>query len=129
MFGRRNKTTPYSRRAARKEIRYLGKPTQKYKKTYTTKEWKKFSPHVQQVLSNRYSVTLSDHSTKREKIGKLTKSIRKAGVVGNIQRIDRGLTRANREFKGFNRGLNVIDQTFTPASKKHKYDLGSFANF
>ena len=84
---------------------------------------------MQQVLSNRYSVVLTDHSTKKESIRKLGKSIRKAGFIGSIQKIDRGITSFDRGMKSFNRGMGVIDQTFTPASKKSKYNLDSFANF
>lgn len=129
MFGRRNKSTPYSRTAARKQIRYLGKPTQKYTKTYTSKEWKRFSPDVQQVLTNRYTVTLSDHATRKEKIHKLGKSIRKAGVTGTLTKIDKGITKFDRGMKSFDMGLREIDRTFTPASKRGKYDLGSLASF
>lgn len=129
MFGRRNKSTTQSRRAARKEVRVLGKPTQKFVKKFTTKEFKKFSPDAQQILTNRYSVIITDHKTKGEKLKKFGKNVKGITLTSSLDKIDRGAKKFDRGMKSFDMGLREIDRSFTPASKRGKYDLGSLASF
>ena len=101
-------------------------------KKYTVKQFKRFSPEIQEKLSERYHVILTDYKVPRsnkEKIKGIGKSIRGASLTTSLDKIDRGMKKADKGFRNFDMGLREIDRTFTSAKNKKKYDLGSFANF
>lgn len=129
MFGRKPKSDRNSRRAAQRQIKGRRGTTIKYPKEYTVKEFKKFSPDVQQVLTNRYAVTLTDHKTKGEKLKKFGKSVKGITLTSSLDKIDRGAKKFDKGMRSFDMGLREIDRTFTKKSSKSKYDLGGLASF
>ena len=101
-------------------------------KKFTVKQYKKLSPEIQEKLSERYSVILTDYKppkSGREKLRGIGKSIRGASLTTSLDKIDKGMRKADKGFRNFDMGLREIDRTFTSAKNKKKYDLGSFANF
>lgn len=59
-------------------------PKKKDKKQYTQREWNRFGTNQQDILSNRYEVTIPDHETRNEKIKRNAKKI-------NLKNFDKGM--------------------------------------
>lgn len=107
MFGRKKKPKremPYETRKRR-----YGKVTSKYPKTYTAKEWKRFSPDIQQELTNRYDVTISDYKTRNQKIRGI---VTKKNVKNTAQKTVKGARRIDRGLRSFDRTISSIDAAF-----------------
>lgn len=102
MFGR--KKSPKREMTYENRKRRYGKTTSKYPKTYTMKQWKRFSPDIQQELTNRYTVTISDYKTKGQQVksisGKIYQGISKFGV-------DPSPSRVKKKYAG----TNYLDQS------------------
>lgn len=75
---------------------------QNYTKKYTMKEWKRFTPAQQEVLSNRYTVILTDHETKSEKAKRYVKKITLENVGKGIDKFN---SAQNKFWKDFDKGM------------------------
>lgn len=115
MIFRRKKqeSTTSSRRAARIAIRKGSKPTQKYIKRYTVKEWKGFSKDTQQVLSNRYQVILTDYPKKKQVGNKIIRTARK---------VDNGINIFNNKMQIGDIFWSDFDKVSPLARKNRKYN-------
>ena len=73
---------------AAQEERDYSKPypkfTRQYKKKYTQKEWNRFKPAQQEILTSRYTVELTDHETRNQKIKRHAKKV-------NLKNFDKGM--------------------------------------
>jgi hypothetical protein len=76
------------------ESRQQSPVTQKYQKKYTMKQWRRFSPAMQQILSNRYDVVLVDHETRNEKIRRNARKI-------TLKNFDKGMKKFDTAQKQF----------------------------
>lgn len=65
-------------------------PTKKYEKRYTTKAWNRFSEPMKQILTNRYTVILTDHQTRRERVRKNIRGVNLKNFSKNVKRVDEG---------------------------------------
>ena len=73
--------------AAQEERNYnkpYPKPTRRYVKKYTQREWNRFKPAQQEILTSRYTVVLTDHQTRNEKIKRNAKKV-------NLKNFDKGM--------------------------------------
>jgi hypothetical protein len=113
MFGRK-KPTPKVRGMKVRETRYRN-VTKKYPKSYTVKEWKRFSPDIQQELTNRYTVTISDYKTRGEKM-KIVKSRFKSGLK-------KGVSEMGKMEMGSGKSVSYLDK---PINIKSPNSLGMF---
>lgn len=84
-------------------------------KKYTVKEWKRFNPNIQAELSRRYTVTLTDHKSRDEKIKMLKGKIRQG--ITNF-----GTAPSGKEL-GKSYGSHYLD---TEIKIRHPNSLGMF---
>lgn len=96
--------------------------TQNYVKKYTQKEWDRFDMNMQQRLSNRYTVIITDHKKKegffakdhyldadgKQKSDSLKTKKEKARIVTSkltLENLDKGLTKFEGTMKKFDSGM------------------------
>ena len=73
-------------------------PTQNYVKKYTQKEWDRFDINMQQRLTNRYTVEITDYETKQDKWKRRARSF-------NQENIDKGMSKFQNVMKKFDTGM------------------------
>jgi hypothetical protein len=93
----------------------------KYKKYYTTKEWKKFKQNnyfdMQELLCEKYDVILTDYKTKRQRIISVLSHF-------NLKNLDKGITQFNKLFQSFGESTEQIHKELHH-TKKDKQNLDS----
>ena len=120
MFGRK-KPTPKVRGMKVRETRYRN-VTKKYPKSYTIKEWKRFSPDIQQELTNRYNVTISDYKTRGQKAKGIAKSFNKKNIVKAGRKTNAGVMKFSNTMNSIDRGLREFDRAFPKQKGKSTLD-------
>ena len=99
--------------AAQEERNYnkpYPKPTRQYTKKYTQREWNRFKPAQQEILTSRYTVVLTDHQTRNEKIKKTAKKV-------NLKNFDKGMKKFGSAQDTF---WKEWDKGFSDAGMKSK---------
>lgn len=103
-------------------------------KKYTVKEWKRFNPNIQAELSRRYTVILTDHKSRDEKIkmikGKIKQGITNFGTAPSGGELKRsyGSQYLNTEIKiRHPNSLGMFDMNFGKKGKTN--DFSNLATF
>jgi len=102
-------------------------------KKYTTKEWKRFNPNIQAELSRRYTVVLTDHKTRQEKM-KVMKSRLKSGFKKGISNIglETNQSQKKKKYSGHNymkKMINIQDPNSVGVQNIRGTSFNSIGNF
>ena len=73
---------------------------------FTVKQWKKFDIEKQEILTARYSVILSDYTTKRERTKAILKKFSKKNLDSALDSFNSGVDSFSRSMDSLSRELN-----------------------